>query len=524
MLETIRHYAQQRLIESGEAPVLRDRHLAYFVEVAQTAGVELRGPAMVATLAALEREVDNLRAVDDWTVESDQRDAALRLMGPLEEFWYRRHAGEGYRRVCNALAEPGGDPAARARACANAAWTAWNLGLVEDWSAHTAELDELGRSLADERLQAIAADMRGWVTMTEGDEAAVPMFEGAVERLGPLGETWYLVDAMWGLSQAALGNGAYGKACGIATQALELCRASGNPMLVSRSAGVLGTAELYRGHFDLAEVLLDEGIELAETVEDDLFATYLGAIKAWLLDQRGDHADATKLVEHALTVALRQQCGPSIAVSFFFRGLIEHRDGQFDPASASLGEPDLSLIGAPWAIPWSLALLAEAALDRGDIDTAQQQTQDGLRLTEAPFARLARPRCHLAAARVAHAREEPAEAEHQAHAALSLDLEAGGCMIAIETIELLAALVTEQGSAAHGARLLAAAEAQRRRLGYPAPPGEQPALATAIETAQSSLDNAAFAAAWSEGATMTLDEAVNYARRGRAERGRPSVS
>jgi predicted ATPase/class 3 adenylate cyclase len=526
MLETIRHYAQQRLVESGEAPELRDRHLAYFVEVAQTAGAEVRGPTMLATLAALEREIDNLRAADDWTVESNKHDAALRLLGPLEEFWYRRHSVEGYRRVCVALAEPGGDPAARARACANAAWTAWNLGLVEGYSAHTAELDELARSLGDERLQAIAVDIRAWATMTEADEAAVAMFETAVERLEPLGEIWYLVDALWGLATAASMNGSYEEACGIAGQALNLSRASGNPMLVCRSAGALGAFEVYRGHFHLAEALLDEGIELAEALEDDLFATYFGAFRAWLRDARGDHAGATELVKQALTVATRQQCVPSIALSLFFRGVIEHRDRQFDPASASFGEaePYLSLIGTSWAIAWSRALLAEAAIDRGEIDVARRQARDGLRFADAPFARSARPRCFLVAARVAYFRKKPSEAEQQAHTALSLDLDAGGCPIAIEALELLARLAIEEGSAAHGARLLAAAETQRGFLGYPVPPVEETALATAIEAARSALDDAAFAAAWSEGATMTLGEATTSARRGRGEHGRPSVS
>jgi predicted ATPase/class 3 adenylate cyclase len=527
MLETIRHYAQQRLVESGEAPVLRDRHLAYFVDVAQTAGVELRGAAMVATLAALEREIDNLRAADDWTIESDQHDAALLLMGPLEEFWYRRHAAEGYRRVCTALSEPGGDPAARARVCASAAWTAWNLGLVDKWGAHTDELDELGCSLGDERLQAIAVDFRGWVTMTEGNEAAVGMFETAVERLEPLGEIWYLLDAMWGLASAFSMNGAHEEAARTAGRALELARRSGNPMLVSRSAGALGFVEIFRGHFDLAEGLLAEGVELAEAVEDDLFATYIGAFKAWLLARRGDPAGATELVEDALTVAHRQQCVPSIAVLCFVRGVIEHGEGRFDAAAESLGEaePYLSLIGAPWGIAWSRALLAETAIDRGDTDTASQQASEGLQLAEVPFARAARPRCHLAAARVAHDRKDPATAERQAHEALGLDLAAGGCLVAIEALELLAALAIEQGGGAHGARLLAAAEAQRRIVRYPAPLVEEAELATVIETARSALDDEAFAAAWAEGATLTLGEsAASAARTGRTEHRPPSVS
>jgi len=519
MLETIRHYAQQRLVESGEAPVLRDRHLAHYAAVALTAGAELRGPAMVATLAALEHEIDNLRAADDWAVESDQHDAALRLIGPLEEFWYRRHAGEGYRRVCTALAQPGSDPVARARALANAAWTAWNLGLGEGMSTHTAEFDELGRSLGDERLQAIAADLRGWVEMNEGDDGAVATLEGAVARLEPLGETWYLVDAMWGLAQAIVMNGAHDEGCRIARQALELSRANANPMMVSRSAGILGAHELLRGDFDLAGTLLDEAVALAEEVEDGLLATYFGAFQAWLLDLRGDPVGASRLAEQALTVAVRQQCFPSIAVGLFVRGVIEHRSRQFDASSVSLreAEPHLSQVGAPWAIARSRALLAEAALDRGDIEAASQQARDALRSTEAPFTRMARPRCQLAAARVAYARNEPHDAEQLARRAVELAFEIGERITPIEALELLAALSAADGSAVLAVRLLAAAEEQRRRVGYPLPPVEEPAMAAALGATRSALGDADFATAWSEGVTMTLEEAATSVVENRAK-------
>jgi ATP/maltotriose-dependent transcriptional regulator MalT len=296
--------------------------------------------------------------------------------------------------------------------------------------------------------------------------------------------------------------------------------------LVSRSSGVLGFVEIFRGHFDLAEGLLGEGVELAEAVEDDLFATYIGAFQALLVARRGDPAGATELVEHALGVAQRQQCVPSIAVLGFVRGFIEHGEGRFNPAAESLGEaePYLSLIGARWAIAWSRALLAEAAIVRGDIDTASQQADEGLRLAAMPFARAARPRGHLAAARVAHSRKDRATAEQQAHEALGLDLAGGGCLVAIEALELLAALAIEQGGGARGARLLAAAEAQRRILRYPAPPVEEAALATAIETARSALDDETFAAAWAEGGTLTVDEAAASATRTRrTEHGLPSV-
>jgi hypothetical protein len=320
-------------------------------------------------------------------------------------------------------------------------------------------------------------------------------------------------------------NGAHNEAADLGGRALEIARGSGNPMLLSRSAGSLGFVEIFRGHFDLAQGLLDEGVELADAVEDDLFSTYIGAFRAWLLAGRGDPAGATELVDHALTVAHRQQCVPSIAVLCLVRGLIEHREGRFDPAAESLreAEPYLSLIGAQWGIAWSRALLAEAAIDRNDLEAASRQAHEALRLAGVSFARAARPRCNLAAARVARRRRDPETAERHAHEALDLDLAAGGRLVGIEALELLAALAIEQGGGARGVRWLAAAQAERRLLRYPAPPAEEAGLTTAAESARSALEDEAFAAAWAEGTTLAFGEvAASAAGTGRTEHGPPS--
>src|SRR5207244_1930362 len=44
LLETIRQYAGEKLFQSGEAPAVRDRHLAWGVELVERAHHELSGP------------------------------------------------------------------------------------------------------------------------------------------------------------------------------------------------------------------------------------------------------------------------------------------------------------------------------------------------------------------------------------------------------------------------------------------------------------------------------------------------
>ncbi len=103
MLETIRQYASDRLVASGEAPALRARHLARFRRLALDAAAGLSGPDMVAWLGRVEAEVDNLRIALDWAMEADAQ-AALEMCVALAGFWQSRSMGsEGADRMREAI-------------------------------------------------------------------------------------------------------------------------------------------------------------------------------------------------------------------------------------------------------------------------------------------------------------------------------------------------------------------------------------------------------------------------------------
>ena len=86
LLETIRHYAQERLAEAGQTEKFRDRHLAYFWQVAAQAEQELVKPDQAAWIKMLERELDNIRAALRWARKTDI-EAGLQIMTTLWRFW-----------------------------------------------------------------------------------------------------------------------------------------------------------------------------------------------------------------------------------------------------------------------------------------------------------------------------------------------------------------------------------------------------------------------------------------------------
>jgi predicted ATPase len=62
MLETIHQYARECLVDAGEETTSRDRHLAYFLSLAEEFGPLLRTPKIYELLERLDLELDNFRA------------------------------------------------------------------------------------------------------------------------------------------------------------------------------------------------------------------------------------------------------------------------------------------------------------------------------------------------------------------------------------------------------------------------------------------------------------------------------
>src|SRR5262249_11511393 len=131
MLATIRDFAREQLEESGEADRLLERHVDYFLALAERAEEELltgaeRGP----WLDRLAAEHDNLRAALAWAPDPER---ALRLAAALRLFWeLRGHLREGCAFLDAALARPGEHPPeARARALNAAAVMVYRQGDVD---------------------------------------------------------------------------------------------------------------------------------------------------------------------------------------------------------------------------------------------------------------------------------------------------------------------------------------------------------------------------------------------------------
>src|SRR5439155_3988380 len=88
MLETIREYGRELLDQAGELRSAGERHLSFFLDLAERAELELTGPDQRLWYDLLTVEQDNVREALAYACESGDGERALMLAGSIWRFWW----------------------------------------------------------------------------------------------------------------------------------------------------------------------------------------------------------------------------------------------------------------------------------------------------------------------------------------------------------------------------------------------------------------------------------------------------
>jgi predicted ATPase len=83
MLQTIREFGLDRLEAEDDRAAVECRHARWFLRVAEYAEPGLRGPELLGSIVALQTEHENLRAALRWSIDHDDADVGLRMVGAL---------------------------------------------------------------------------------------------------------------------------------------------------------------------------------------------------------------------------------------------------------------------------------------------------------------------------------------------------------------------------------------------------------------------------------------------------------
>ena len=448
MLETIREYALERLTERGEAELAQVTHASYFVELAAQAELYLHGPDQLAWFDRLDQEHANLRVALAWLLESGAVVGALQIAADLYHFWYvRGHFGEGCAWLSQALGASSLSPDGAPMGLAHILARA-RFALGHLTLAH----GDLRAAL--DQLLSLAADLRARAAATGNDAdtqrlliqtiVRVLQAEGMLGRIPPQDE----IDELLALSQE------FNDQRAMAEHALNY----GRGMLHGA-----GRPDLARPTLARAEVLFSA---LGDVWTLALLRTDFGILA--LLD--GDLDEARRNFEQAQTMAIALRDRFLEAEALNNLGEIA-RMANDDRAAETHYTASMRLcrqLGSQVEAQWLIHNLAYLALHRGERD----QAHAGFAASLAGFRQAGQQRGHA------------------------------------ESVAGLACVAAHLDQAGRAARLWGAADAAHTDIGTAPWPVDRAERTRYERLARTQLGDAAYAAAYTAGAALTLDQAV----------------
>jgi predicted ATPase/DNA-binding CsgD family transcriptional regulator len=522
LLETIRHYASDRLIESGEMEATRTRHLRFFVALAGHAQAALEGAGLFEWLPRLDAEHDNIRAAFDWSLEMQAHTDGLRLASALWLYWLvRGHLTEGKQRCERALLAADASPGLRASALVGLGQLLVLRGDLAEAATRAQEALAIARAQQDRRLEGRALDTLAYSTAFVDPAAAPRLFERSVSVSREARDGPFVADALNGLGISHYLAGDYHAATIALLEGVACSRDSGNAGTLTIGLAVLGYCLALQGRLARAQTCLRESLVSARRLSDRAFAAQslfsLGFVEA----QRGEHTRAQALIAESVEVA-RESSPLMVAFALLTDGIARYVAGDVDGARPRLDEA-LALsrtMALPWVTSWSLAYLGNAARVRGCFDDAHTHIQEALAVMQSKGLRTDLP--IDAAARLAGAMGDLERAESLHHDALTTSSAIDSVLLAPAHLEALAGLAGLAGRFDEAARLFGAAEAAREAHSLIRYAPDADRYHADVERVRGARPAAVFGEAWDEGRAMSLEQARAYCARGRGERRRPS--
>jgi predicted ATPase/DNA-binding NarL/FixJ family response regulator len=311
MLETIRQYAWERLVDSGEATVIRRQHAEYFLALAQESGAKLWGAEQLTSAERLEAEHDNLRAALAWSrSEPAGTEIGLRLAATLTQFWQLR----GYPREglawLEALLSKGGEVSAAVRAYAleRAGFLSMFLNKQDQATAFFEEALALYRELDDTRGITTQLYSLAWMAQLQGNYSqAVTLAHQSLMLAREQGDKWSQAAALYNLGEVAYLQGDLVQAKALFEESLALSREMGNLWAVGVRLTRLGQIVHAQGDSQRALVLMKESLVAGWQARHPLGIAEALTALAGMARAQGEPARAVRLL--AAVTAVREATG-----------------------------------------------------------------------------------------------------------------------------------------------------------------------------------------------------------------------
>lgn len=388
MLETMRQYANEKLVDSNESDALRDNHLEYYMKLAEDAAPHLIQQEQLEWLAQLDADYENLRAALEWALSKETAESSLRLCAALGKFWeIRCYWLEGSKWLSSALAKSTPTPTkveqiARVRALYWDVILAENLDDIERMKTSAELCFTLAQDVSDQREIAIARFMNGcYLDRREDHSTAFSIFEESFARFKELNDPyWTAVSHKWLSSILVIkGNCDFAE---IAMQGVELARKAGERKHLGETLFELSYWHFRHNRLDEAVKVTREADLLLKEIGSALnTASMLYAEMAWAAD---NYEEAERLymdIQERLGLIgeknLRSAVVACLGILTMERGNVDQAQVYLERALATARELENNIFTA-----YRLAELSRVFHLQGNIGKFRQAFRESISLTK----------------------------------------------------------------------------------------------------------------------------------------------
>jgi len=454
ILETIRQYALEKLIETGKARLMHDRHLEYYMGLAENLEARLKTAEQVEAISQADTEIHNIRAALSWALDESQNPQplfGLRLANAIYAFLCQ----QGF--IIDELLDKGlellngQDPEqviTRAKALflkgKGAGW-GFELSFHDEKNALNwlKESIELYRSSDDRAGLGLALNTYGRnVANTNPIYPFPPDFDQAWQALNEseaifreLEDAWGLAEALFGKSKVALNQESDPDSwLGYCQEAMMIFRKIGDRLKIAEVDIYMVLLLIHQGEYGDARIMLDEAIAL------------------------GREFNSRDILKDCLY--------PSIPLFFIQSDYQQMEKNAFE--LYRVGQEYSDII----SIICGLRYAGSAVIFQGQPQRARQLLLESLSLSQ------------------------------------QIDDMGGIIMFSI----LMAGVADIEGNPNHAARLIGAFEAQVERHFKPIEFFDRHQYHRILETVLSHVDEATFEAERAKGRTMSIEQAIAYAK------------
>ncbi len=278
MLESVWHYARNKLKESGTEDQFRDRHLEYFLTAAEEAAPHYFGSDQKQWLEAFNDDVFNFEAAVRWSLACSRHVEAIRFLAalgrPLEVRGFLTEARQLFFQVFDREFEaPAG---LRAQATASAARLAWAMDSYQEAAKLFAKSEALATEAGDRNLSGSCHAFLGFLDRSEGRiDSAESRFRHGLSIAAETGSLSLRALSLSGLGRVAMNRGELTSARALAEESIGMYRTLGDQWVIGLILWGLARTAIAQNDIPRAEAALCEWSSIIQSLGNTWILPYV---------------------------------------------------------------------------------------------------------------------------------------------------------------------------------------------------------------------------------------------------------